>query len=98
MGNNESVPQNIKNQVELRSTKLVELGKKNEELKKKVEEIEEKNIKLEKKLEEKKRHSKEKIEHIDEYYVQYKGMLKILFLVSFKNRTRTQKESFLSAF
>ena len=30
MGNNESVPQNIKNQVELRSTKLEELGKKNE--------------------------------------------------------------------
>ena len=42
MGNNESAPQNTKNQVELRSTKLEELGKKNEELKKKVEEIEEK--------------------------------------------------------
>ena len=42
MGNNESVSQNIKNQVELRSAKLEELWKKNEELKKKVEEIEEK--------------------------------------------------------
>ena len=42
MGNNESVSQNIKNQVELRSAKLEELWKKNEELKKQVEEIEEK--------------------------------------------------------